>query len=102
MTPCAVCGLPGEPLKGVRADFSDGDLRWVTAPSPGNACSPECATLVFVRPWDMTHDEQRLTAWRWRQRRAEARGEVFNEAPPMDEEERKWVVLNSMLRGRAA
>lgn len=95
---CLVCGRPGEPLKGVRATFPGGVLTWVAAPSPGVACSPECATFIFVRPRDMTLDERLLTQWRWRQRRAEALGLPFDEPAPMDEAERAMVVRGSMRR----
>jgi hypothetical protein len=99
MSPCAVCDRPGQPLKGVRATFPGGALTWVEAPSPGAACSPECATFVFVRPSDETEDQRKLSAWRWRQRRAQARGEAFNEAPPMDEAERGMLVRDTARRG---
>lgn len=92
MIPCTICGRPGQPLAAVRASFPDCHLTWVTAKSPGVACSPECATFIFVRPTDETHDERALTSWRWRQRRAESLGLPFDEAPPMDEAERGALV----------
>jgi hypothetical protein len=67
-------------------------------PGDETACSVECATFIFVRPKDETPDERTLTAWRWRQRRAEVRGELFVEPCPMDEAERTLVVRMSMLR----
>ncbi len=95
---CEVCGRPGTPLAAVRPEFiEDHDarktrIRWVPAKSPGNACSPECATFVFVRSSDETQDQRLLTAWRWRQRRAEANNLPFNEAAPLDEAERAAVI----------
>lgn len=80
--PCTVCGLPGVPLVALK----------------GVSCSVECATLIRVRPSVETEDERKLSSWRWRQRRAEVRGEVFTEAAPMDEAERRLIVRMSMLR----
>lgn len=80
MSPCTVCGRPGERVHG------------------GAACSVECATLLFVRPKDETPDERALSSWRWRQRRAETRGEPFTEPCPYDEAERALIVRMSMLR----
>lgn len=93
MTPCTVCGLPGEPLRAM-SGWPERD-----APSPGAACSPECATFIFVRPRNETPDERKLTAWAWRKRRAEARGGPFDEPCPMTEADRKWLVWCSLHRG---
>ncbi len=98
MKRCDVCGKPGEPLKAIHATFPGGRLTWVPAPPPGVACSPECATFVFVRPKAETRDELKLSAWRWRQRCAESHGLPFDEPCPMDEAERAMVVRMSMLR----
>lgn len=105
MTPCSVCGKQGEPLSAVRADFSGGELRWVEGRSPGASCSPECATLVYVRPVDLTTDEMVLTAWAWRTRRAAVRGERFDEPPPFSATERAAILeqrrLSKPARGAA-
>jgi len=86
MSPCSVCGRPGQALKAVRWDGS-------AAPSPGVACSPECTSLVFFAQTATTPDEKRLESWRWKQRRAEVRGVAFTEAAPLHPVEREWVVL---------
>jgi hypothetical protein len=93
-------------MRAVRPVFHDDhDVRkthieWAPAPSPGVACSPECATLIRVRPHDETRDEMLLTQWRWRQRWAEARGLPFIEPPPMDEAERAMVLRLRSWRAR--
>jgi hypothetical protein len=85
-------------MAAIRADFSSGRLAWIPVPSPGVGCSMECRTLIFVRPTVATAEERALESWRWRQRRAEARGDLFTEPAPMDEVERKMLVRQSMRR----
>jgi len=101
MMTCLVCGREGtEPLKAVKLKFEDDAIEcrthitWEHAPSPGASCSPACASLIFARP---TANDKELEAWRWRQRRAEARGERFDEARPADLEEREWRLLRARL-----
>lgn len=86
MSPCSVCGRPGEALKAVRYDGS-------TAPSPGITCSPECTSLVFFAQTVATQDERRLESWRWRQRRAEVYGTPSIEKPPLHAVEREWLMF---------
>lgn len=106
---CLVCGTDGaEPVRLVTHWFREDhvnrrtDIAPIPAPSPGAACSVECATLIYVRPFkDETPDERRLTSWVWRRRRAQVRGEPFNEPAPMDEFDRAELVRESMRRRSA-
>jgi len=83
---CSVCGKPGEALSAV----------------VGAACSPECATLVYVRPLDQSTGEMTLTAWVWRVRRAAAHGLPFDEAPPLTEGQRRAIIIHRMWQTRCA
>jgi hypothetical protein len=104
---CSVCQRDGaQPLRAIRPEFTEDHdarktrIRWVPAESPGAACSPECATLVYVKPRaGMTRDEIELSAWTWRARRAEVRGEEFTEPPPLSEGDRMFLVQQSLRRG---
>lgn len=108
MTPCDVCGRDGEPLRAVRPVFhEDHDARkthveWVAAESPGAACSPECATFVYVKAPQQTPDQRALTAWAWRARRAQSHGVPFEEPPPFNEAERQLLVLETTRSMRGA
>lgn len=106
MTPCVVCGQPGEPLKAVKLSFADNhetrrtEISWEPAPSPGASCSPACASLVFAKPFATTTEQQKLHAWRWRSRRAEVRSERFEEPIPMDAGDREWAALLAIAEQR--
>lgn len=79
---CTVCGLEGTPRYDV-----DGRFR-------GNACSVECAAMLFFR-WGDSLEARRYESWEWRRRRADVRGEEFTEPSPMDATDRAFAMWES-------
>ena len=74
---CVVCGAPAtermELVSGARL-----------APSCGTKCSAAIWEAHFDAFIQAPASERAVTAWRWRRRRAEARGEEFTEPSPAE------------------